>query len=1241
MKQGILIYLALCLGSVSTILGQGQDNIVLNSPLKVTRDSAIVACKEITLNPSFEFTALAGKGLELNIDPTCATPEYGCITITAKDASGNLLKGGVYKVTNSNDQQVGGNYTATTGSVNAINLKYSTYKVVQVTAPAGYELTTASTISIAVTNDNCRDVEFKYKKQEKPILKGCITISAKDQTGSVVNGGVYKVLDADKQQVGSYYTVNVNGSLEICEIVYGNYTIVEVTTPVKYRLLSGSLSSVTVDGSNVPNVFEYQLIEDKPYEKGKVDSIYIKIANGHGLVPYDFDNLTTSPKMYDFFKGRYNTVDVGEYTYTSENLKGIYRNYWSESLEWLNWDDSILKNMNESYEPLKDEKPLSVSDFYAFYGAWFKPGGSTSSYRRYTTFLGIQNVNGSIEYTEELSGWELPSVDDMGQLMGQAPRKTGDILSDIMDFVAAGKKDTPQGHVTDWSEYSNTSGLSLTPLGLRTSSSQDLSRNIEGYKTATRIAILDPSSDIGTREFSSCGMIFSKDCIVYDNREFNTQVRYCRAKTAEELGYKICIDQCHDAVVILPLNENTDLPEIPKGLERGIILRYANIANRTVSKSWLEIRQEAVEYRKVLTSLPDAPELKFPNNCDKGSIKISALEEHGRVVDHGIYKITDQNGKEWNVDHFFEIYNFTPGKYTVSLEGGITDYELISDSKFDFEVVANQTNLLSFKYKRILQDKLDLNFEVVYRRVLKNVGDIELNVYDTVIVNYPYEGVRIGEHYWMNRNMSHPIRYKEWTDKGSAQYEGTVSLEDVTVTREMIVRLLKASHLQTSYYDIKDDTDFLKYYGRYYQKEAYTLMTKMRMSEKVNNGWLIPEDKKDPNRWKAPDLVDFRQLTAAAPLTQACSGLFKLVVSQVNNTLGVNENENPFAINMKGITAATNQNWFSGGGNIYGFNLMPSGQAAHIDNLTWSNGLRAEDGTYDHNAVVTGGLIQLLQTVYYPAGEYNTFRYAEVISSYGSDVSGDSYYRMPVRFMRRLTDIELGYKLYIQTNNTTIRNSQAWKDLITKGNVEGHDISLLKDLRTNTISIKDFDIIKTDLNTPVPANSVELPKGYIRGLYVQYILDNPNPKTVQEILLSAYNTDDNALCRDEALLDKDGNKQYNDEGKLITLGVDIMCPCIINELPDSSDMLDSPTTRQAEVKESRISVYPNPTENVLYIDSTDEVQSVKIYSVSGSVVISLDKLNGNSIDVSSLASGMYVVRIQTEDGNYTQKVFKK
>lgn len=69
-----------------------------------------------------------------------------------------------------------------------------------------------------------------------------------------------------------------------------------------------------------------------------------------------------------------------------------------------------------------------------------------------------------------------------------------------------------------------------------------------------------------------------------------------------------------------------------------------------------------------------------------------------------------------------------------------------------------------------------------------------------------------------------------------------------------------------------------------------------------------------------------------------------------------------------------------------------------------------------------------------------------------------------------------------------------------------------------------------------------------------------------------------------------------------------------------------------------IGVYPNPVKGTLNIQS-DNVQMVEIYNMQGQLV----KMQGNSstISMSDLASGLYMVRIQTAEGVYTQKVVKE
>ena len=66
------------------------------------------------------------------------------------------------------------------------------------------------------------------------------------------------------------------------------------------------------------------------------------------------------------------------------------------------------------------------------------------------------------------------------------------------------------------------------------------------------------------------------------------------------------------------------------------------------------------------------------------------------------------------------------------------------------------------------------------------------------------------------------------------------------------------------------------------------------------------------------------------------------------------------------------------------------------------------------------------------------------------------------------------------------------------------------------------------------------------------------------------------------------------------------------------------------VDNSQIKLYPNPVKNILNVSSLSLVQEIKIWSLQGQKV--LDSENNNSIDVSALSSGMYIIHIQTKNG---------
>jgi hypothetical protein len=74
------------------------------------------------------------------------------------------------------------------------------------------------------------------------------------------------------------------------------------------------------------------------------------------------------------------------------------------------------------------------------------------------------------------------------------------------------------------------------------------------------------------------------------------------------------------------------------------------------------------------------------------------------------------------------------------------------------------------------------------------------------------------------------------------------------------------------------------------------------------------------------------------------------------------------------------------------------------------------------------------------------------------------------------------------------------------------------------------------------------------------------------------------------------------------------------------------------------SVYPNPADGVVYINSPEAIEKIEIYSSTGALVLSqpFSGVNDAELDVSSLSKGYYMVRISTTaSGTLIEKLLKR
>ncbi len=76
----------------------------------------------------------------------------------------------------------------------------------------------------------------------------------------------------------------------------------------------------------------------------------------------------------------------------------------------------------------------------------------------------------------------------------------------------------------------------------------------------------------------------------------------------------------------------------------------------------------------------------------------------------------------------------------------------------------------------------------------------------------------------------------------------------------------------------------------------------------------------------------------------------------------------------------------------------------------------------------------------------------------------------------------------------------------------------------------------------------------------------------------------------------------------------------------------------AESEDVFVLLYPNPTQDELYIQSPNKIKQVEIVNLLGQIVLSK---NSNTINVGGLAPGEYFARVIMENGNVLEKFIKK
>ncbi len=254
----------------------------------------------------------------------------GSITIRKVDGSDNPLAGATIEVRRAINDSVVANFETTTSDYTISNLLPGVYIVNELSAPAGYNITNASSNVVLDTTNLNPSLTIRNTSNDVRIRKIDST------TKEPVAGAVLRVLDSTNEEV--YRFTSTNDYVSIPNLSQGTYRVEEVSAPAGYVLntegkeftVSSSNSSVTVDFEDEPNeiIIEKRDASDNSFVSGaglrlvrvsdnRTIDEWTSNNSGHtirGLEPGDYKVIETSaPDGY--------TISSSEVNFTVTNTQ--------------------------------------------------------------------------------------------------------------------------------------------------------------------------------------------------------------------------------------------------------------------------------------------------------------------------------------------------------------------------------------------------------------------------------------------------------------------------------------------------------------------------------------------------------------------------------------------------------------------------------------------------------------------------------------------------------------------------------------------------------------------------------------------------------------------------------------------------------------------------------------------------------------------------------------------------------
>jgi len=183
----------------------------------------------------------------------------GRIDVVKVDEEGTLLSDAWFSLIDSNGTTLQ-NAVTVNGRVSFEDVPVGRYKVEEVQAPDGYELT-SQTVNVTVDSEETVTLRFVNKKSGVTVtpVSGRITINKVDEDNAPLAGAEFTLYNENNEIVGTAVS-DASGRVVFDNLSDGRYFVKETEAPAGYRLVSDSLTVNVAGGSS--NSYRFRNVPD-------------------------------------------------------------------------------------------------------------------------------------------------------------------------------------------------------------------------------------------------------------------------------------------------------------------------------------------------------------------------------------------------------------------------------------------------------------------------------------------------------------------------------------------------------------------------------------------------------------------------------------------------------------------------------------------------------------------------------------------------------------------------------------------------------------------------------------------------------------------------------------------------------------------------------------------------------------------------------------------------------------------